>query len=92
MIGAYEDGIPKGLGPNSLIGANQSDLYTLKLNDMHYDHLFTTVKGILNKEMKNPNIEKMHLLNSIIKHKENDQIERMKNSRVKDEPIVSKKS
>ena len=42
--------------------------------------------------MRNPNIEKMHLLNSIIKHKENDQIERMKNSSVKDEPITSKKS
>ena len=34
MSGIYEDGIPKGMGPNSLIGNNQSDLYTLKLNDI----------------------------------------------------------
>jgi phosphoribosylformylglycinamidine (FGAM) synthase PurS component len=72
MSGAYLDGIPKGMGPNSFIKNNQSDLYTLKLNDNNYENLFDTVKGILNNEMKNPNIEKMHLINAQIKHKEND--------------------
>jgi phosphoribosylformylglycinamidine (FGAM) synthase PurS component len=64
MSGAYLDGITKGMGPNLLIKNNQSDLYTLKLNDNNYDKLFDTVKGILNNEMKNPNIEKMHLINA----------------------------
>ena len=64
MTVEYLDGIPNGMGPNPFIKNNQSDLYTLKLNDNKYDNLYDTVKGILNNEMKNPNIEKMHLINA----------------------------
>lgn len=64
--GAFDDGVPEGMGPND---KDQMNVYeTLKATDKNYDKMLHVANDILRTQQSNPNSDRQHILNAQSKH------------------------
>jgi hypothetical protein len=60
--GAFDDGVPEGMGPND---KNQMNVYeTLKATDKNYDRMLNVATDILRSQQSNPHSHRQHIINA----------------------------
>ena len=81
--GAFDDGVPEGVGPND---QNQMNVYeTLKATDKNYDKMLNVATDILRTQQNNPNSSRQHIINAQAKFYGGDlaRTEKAKSQRMK---------